>query len=79
VIGLLFTENILVHKSAFQQALVTKSLHQVSLSSSSLSHGEIVPEGGVAATMLRRPEPPEWRAEPTTLGETAIEFPHSTR
>jgi len=29
--------------------------------------------------MLRRPEPLEWRIESTTLGLTAIEFPHSTR
>jgi len=29
----------------------------------------------VAVTMLRRPEPPEWKVEPTTLGVTAIEFP----
>ena len=32
----------------------------------------------VAVTMLHRPEPPEWRVEPTTLSVTAIEYPHST-
>jgi len=31
-----------------------------------------------AATMLCRPEPPDWRVEPTTLGVTAIEHPNST-
>jgi len=31
----------------------------------------------IAATMLRRPEPPE--VEPTTLCVTTIKFPQSTR
>jgi len=34
---------------------------------------------GVAATMLRRPEPPECRVKPSPLGATAIDFPHSIR
>jgi len=33
----------------------------------------------VAATMLSRPEPAEWRVEHLTLGVTAVEFPHSVR
>jgi len=37
----------------------------------------ILPNGGVAATVLRRHVPPEWRVEPATFDVTAIEFPHS--
>ena len=32
----------------------------------------------LAATIMRRPEPIKERVEPTTLGITAIEIPHST-
>jgi len=33
----------------------------------------------VAATMLRHPEKPKWRVEPTTLSVTAIQHPYLTR
>jgi len=42
-----------------------------------LAHPTKVPD--VAATLLRRPEPPEWRVELTTLGATAVELLHSNR